>query len=195
MSDIKQYPPVQIAFEQFGEVSKLAAIQELRIRLLANKTESIEDAAYEHSVAATNAKVIEHFKSINAISESEIDLLLKSQTIRNKIFHGEFNEAVKRIEALLGAPAPGPTVKAIKVPKNSSGKQLLDLIFASQKAIAEGTVGPQEDVSQMGHGEAGIFGELLNCVQSGAMKMAYNIFIESNKLLDRLMAIEDANSK
>ena len=81
----ERYPPIQVAFDMFGEVAKLAAIQELNMRLLANKTQKIEDAAYEFSVAETNKKIIEHFTNTGDLEDHEADLLSKSQTIRNKI--------------------------------------------------------------------------------------------------------------
>lgn len=186
----KSYPPVQIAFERFGEVARLAAIQELRIRLLANKTKAIQDSAYEHHVAETNKKIIEHFTQLGHLDQVKSELLTKSQTIRNKILHCKFNTAVKRIEELVGASMQGPPVQVIKVDPNAGGEELLKTIFAVQESMATGKPGPHQSASQMSDRDVGIFGGLLNCVQTGAMDAAIQIFEKSNALLDGLMGIE-----
>lgn len=190
MNDKNHYSPVQISIDNFGEVAKLAAIQELKIRLLANKTKAIEESAYEYHVSETSKKIIEHFKSINSLTVAEADLLTKSQTIRNKILHCEFNEAVKRIEALVGSSAPGPSVQMIKFDPNIGGSALQDILLAAQNAIATGQPGPHRDASTLSDNELGIFGGLINCAQRGALEMAYNIFKKSNDVLDRLMNID-----
>jgi hypothetical protein len=179
-----------MAMDLFGEVAKLAAMQELKIRLLANKTKAIEDSAYEHKVAETSNRIVEHFTSTGHLTESDVKLLIKSQGIRNKILHCEFNEAVKRIESLLGTPAPGKSVQVLKFDPKIGGLDLLSKLFATQKAIAEGTQGEHQDASKMSDRDLGIFGGLINAAHRRALHMAIEIFTQSNALLDRLMDIE-----
>jgi len=186
----KDYPPVQIALDNFGEVARLAAIQELKIRFLANKTNAIADSAYEFSVFETNKKIIEHFSNLGKLDSEKADLLLKSQTIRNKILHCKFNEAVERIEALTGSTAPGPSIQMIKFDPNIGGEELLDTLFKAHAAIVKGEPGPYKDASTLSDQELGIFGGLMNCTQTGAMHMAIDIFKKSNAVLDELMNTE-----
>ncbi len=188
-SQEKRYPPVQIAFDLFGEVARLAAIQELKIRLLANKTKVIQDSAYEFHVSETSKKIIDHFIRLGPLTAPNAELLSKSQTIRNKILHCEFAVAVKNIESLVGA-APGPSIHVIKVDPDASGEDLLKTIFAAQEAIATGRQGPQQDAAKMKDRDLGIFGGLLNIVQTGAIHQAIDIFKRSNNVLDDLMSVE-----
>lgn len=182
--------PVQQSIEMFGEVSRLAAIQELKIRLLASKTKAIEDSAYEFSVAATNKKIIEHFSVLKAITDEQSDWLAKSQKIRNKILHCEFNTAIKLIEELTGTQAPGKSIQVIKIDPNSGGEELLKNLFSAHTAMAEGKAGPHQDASAMNDKDLKVLGGLLNCVQTGAMEMALDIFQKSNDLIDDLMKID-----
>lgn len=185
--------PVQISFQAFGEVAKLAAIQELKLRLLANKTQVIADSAYEFHIHETSKKVVEHFKGLGKLTEIQANLLLKSQSIRNKILHCEFNAAVKKINELVGKKAAGPSVKILTVAPDATGEQLLEQIFAAQECLADGLPGNVKDASELKDHEVGIFGGLINCVQTGAMEMAFKVFEDSNALLDELMMAEIAS--
>jgi hypothetical protein len=182
--------PSQPAIDMFGEVARLAGIQELKMRLLANKTKAIQDSAYELHVFETNKKITAHFISLGKLTDENAKLLSKSQTIRNKILHCEFNVAVKKIEELMGARTQGPSVQVIKIDPSASGEDLLNNIFAAQAAIATGKKGPHQSASEMNDRDLGIFGGLISSAQTGAMKMAIEIFQRSNAVLDELMAID-----
>ena len=176
--------PSDIAINKFSEVAALAARQELILRLLANKTKAIKDAAYEYSVADTERRVIKHFSCAGHLDATQSNLLKRSRQIRNKILHCKFNEAVKRIEKLAGRKAPGPTVKVIRVDPDADGGDLLETMFQAQEDIARGRKGSNIEASKI---KDDIFAELLNCVQTGAMDIAIEIFVRSNEVLSTLM--------
>ena len=81
----------------------------------------------------------------------------------------------------------------MKFDPNIKGGDLLDLLFAGQKALAEGVEGPFKDASTMNDRDLGIFGGLLHSVQTGAIQMAIDIFKKSNAVLERLSMVESNN--
>lgn len=103
----------ELSFEIFGEVARLAVLQELKIRLLADKTESIKDAAFEFHAFETEKKVIGLFSQLGHLEPEEAPLLSKTRAIRNKILQCEFSVAVKKIEDFIGSALPGPNVQSL----------------------------------------------------------------------------------
>ena len=174
----ESYLPVQRAFDSFAEVGRLAVLQELKVRLLANKTKEIQDSAYAFKVADTEDAVLKYFTDKKMISEDESKLIVGTRRIRNKILHCEFDAAVKLIEDVSGKPLSGPSVRVIKLAENASGEDIL-------KSIMGEAVEPIE-VKNTTLKEGGLFGWLLDLVQRGGFNEAITQFKRSLEVIDRL---------
>jgi hypothetical protein len=183
----KSHPSIEQAFQLFAEVGKAAVLQELKVRLLASKTNEIKDSAHEYKVVKTEEAVVSHFLAKSMICDEEKDLIEKARQIRNKILHCEFDEAIKRIEELIGAALPGPSVLAVKFENDSDGAAILRKLASSQAAKAEGPKNYVTTVDQLIPEEAGMFGLFLNAVQKGAFNAALEIFKKSNGIIERLI--------
>lgn len=169
---------IQAAFDCFAEVGQLAVLQELKIRLLADKTKAIQESAYAFTVAETEDAVVKYFYDKDMISMAESQLIKTTRKIRNKILHCEFDSAIKHIEKLVG-PLPGPSVTMVKLPENSSGEGILNAIF-------EGISKPRK-VSEVSLKEAGLFGWLLDVTQRGGFKAAIEQFQRAISVINRLI--------
>lgn len=179
--------PSDIAIEFFGEVARLAAVQELKLRLLANKTKSIEDSAHAFHVHDTLQTVIGFFKDKKLLNEHDIDHLKKSQKIRNKILHCEFNVAIRHIEELVGEKVPGRSISVFKINSEGSGGEILEIISSAIDGISSNK---NSNASTMKDRDIGVFGGLLNATQTGAMTIAIEIFEKSNEIIERLINTE-----
>lgn len=173
--------PSDIAIENFAEVGKLAIKQELKMRLLANKTEAIKGSAFDKRFGNVEEAVIQYFRKGNHISQFEIDILTKSRQIRNKILHCEFDAAIKLIEEYNQKSLTGPSIKVLHV-GDLSGEDLLTKIKNFDLHA--------RPVEQMNKQDAGIFGWLLQINQKGGFEEAFKIFNLSNKIIEGLIAID-----
>lgn len=172
------YPPVQIAFDLFAEVGRLAVMQELKVRLLANKTREIQDSAYAFKVSDTEDAILKYFSDKKMLTEDESKTIVATRKIRNKVLHCEFDAAVKLIEAASGKPLPGPGVKVIKIAENATGEDILKSIF--------GDAIERKDVKDTTLKEGGLFGWLLDLAQRGGFSAAIEQFKKSLEVIDRL---------
>ncbi len=173
--------PSDIAIDNFAEVGRLAIRQELKMRLLANKTKEIKDSALAFKLEKVEEAVINHFKISQNISNAEIELLSTSRKIRNKILHCEFDTALKLIENHNKKPLQGPSVKVLHI-GDKRGQDLLDAIFY----IANGS----KSIEELTENEKDLFGWLMQIQQTGGFKEAYKTFIESNKIIERLIRLD-----
>ena len=165
-----------IAIEGVAEVGKLAVTQELKLRLLANKTKSIENAAYENKVSDTEEAIVNHFQLAGKISSIEIAQLKISRQIRNKILHCEFDKALKLISELTGKKVDSPVVSVIKTTGLSTAE------FLSR--MKEGLSKP---ITEFKYKEVGLFGWLMQMHGSGGFHEAIGIFKRTNAIIDRLI--------
>jgi hypothetical protein len=81
---------------RFGEAAKMAAIFELRARMLADKVEALRRTALAHQLDTTLGAVIQHFCGV--ITADEVSTLRTAQQVRNKLLHCEFWTAKARLE-------------------------------------------------------------------------------------------------
>lgn len=169
-----------IAVGQFSEVGRLAVMQELNTRLLANKTKEIEEAAFEYNLHKVEEAVIAHFKVKQLLSDDEEKLLKASRKIRNKILHCEFDTAMDLVCEFTGK-TPKVPVEMVKFEPGTPGAELLELIQDESK---------RKDVDTLSLKEGGLFGWLLQLVMAGILKDAREIFLSSNAVIDRLLDYE-----
>jgi hypothetical protein len=109
------HPIVEAAFEEFSEIGKRAVVVELKIRLLANKIPDIQSYAHAKHIVETENALLPYLVEQGLISEQEKKHLELSRRIRNKIFHCEFESAVKLVEELRGEPMSSGAVKGAKL--------------------------------------------------------------------------------
>ena len=112
---MESHPIVEKAFTEFSEVGRLAVIVELKLRLLTNKIEGIQEYAHVKSIAELESALLPYLVEKKLISEKEKVHLELSRKIRNKIFHCEFEAAVKHIEELRGIQTQKGALTAIKL--------------------------------------------------------------------------------
>jgi len=188
--DYKEPEKITQAFELFAEVGRLSVLQELKIRLIANKIEGIENTAFSFSVKTTEEAVYDYFEKSGEIEEDERRFLEHTRKIRNKILHCEFDKALKLIEELGDDKLPSKVVHQVNV-KGLDGEGLLDMIFHAQEQITNGDITDEriKDVSGLKPEEAGLYGWFLHLAASGALNQALKAFEVSQKALNRLSEV------
>jgi hypothetical protein len=186
-TEFKEPEKIQLAFDLFAEIGKLSVLQELKIRLVANKIEGIESTAFSFSVKTTEDAVYDYFVNSGELKEDERKFLEQTRKIRNKILHCEFDTALRLIEELGDAKLPTKVVHQLNV-KGLDGEGLLDMIFNAQSQISKGKISDEriKDVSDLKPEEAGLYGWFLHLAASGALNQALKAFEVSNEALNRL---------
>jgi hypothetical protein len=79
----------------FGEAAKMAAILELRIRMLADKLPETRPKALAHRLEDAEDSIIAHFAA--SLSTADVATLQAARRVRNKLLHCEFWTAEKRL--------------------------------------------------------------------------------------------------
>jgi hypothetical protein len=140
-----------LIFTQYKEAAGLGAVVELRMRLLASRTPALEKYAHDPNLESLEDKIHAHFDK--NFSDEERAYLKRARGLRNKILHSDFKAAANIAQQFRGAEAQGPGVVAVKV--NS---------------------GETTAVAEMSKRDAGVFGWLLECMQTGVFAEAIDIF-------------------
>lgn len=180
------YPPIERAFTEFAEVGKTAVLIELKVRLLANKIEGLQQYAYAHHISETESALLPYLVDNGFISVLEKEHLEHSRKIRNKIFHCEFESAVKLIEKLRGQPLPSGTVVGANI-SELPGTNILEKIMNFATAVQTGQ--EVEGAFKVDHTttkKAGIFGWLIEAHSKGVLEEGQKIAQESLAVLDRV---------
>lgn len=170
MFEMKPQPFVQDAMDGFAEVGRLAVLQELKIRLLADKTEAIKETSQARSASAPTNAVIDHFAKQNMLTPDEGKLIESTREIRNKIFHCDFLDAMILIERLIGEPLKPSGIRVLQF---KSGVALTDEAPKCIRNI------PKD--------EAGIFGPLIQMHSSNGFKLAAKKFEDAIRIIDRVI--------
>lgn len=95
---------VEQAFNGFSEIGKIAVVIELKLRLLSKKFPEIQSSAHAIKISETESALLPLLLENEFITIDEQKHLEQSRKIRNKIFHCEFETAVKLIEELSEKP-------------------------------------------------------------------------------------------
>ena len=176
------YPLVEAAFNEFGEVGRLAVLVELKIRLLTNKITHLQDYAFSHSLSGTEAALLPYLLENKLISEEEKSHLELSRKIRNKIFHCEFEEAVKFIEELRGEKMQSGSVIGAKIDE-LEGDNILEKIIGLAGAIQSGKAAKGAfKIESKTTKFAGIFGWLIEA-------QTKELLVESQKIASQALSI------
>lgn len=167
-----------LAIEAFADIGKLAIVQELKIRLLANLRPETSASAFAFKLSDAELSVVEFFKEKQRISDAEIELLAVARRIRNKILHCEFDDALAKIVGATGRKPPGPPVRVISGLENATGEELIQQIL---------DFGAAKDVGETTMEEGALLGWLLHMIQTGAFEDARGIFLATNNIIERLI--------
>ena len=179
----------QVAFDAFSEVGKHAVIVELSMRLMANKIPELKAYAHANRISETEAALLPYLVEKNLMTEAEKSHLEFSRKIRNKIFHCEFETAVKLIEELRGKPLQKGIVTGAKIDE-LEGKDILEKILNFASGVQSGkAVKGSFKVEESTTVDAGIFGWLLEAHAKGALNEGISVVRESVSVLDRVFNI------
>lgn len=174
------------AIEKFSQLGRLATLQELLMRLLADKTKEISCYSQEKILTKVEKEIIRYYAKECFFQEGEADILTLSRKVRNKIFHGDFLEALKIIKELPQFKTVNSSYKFDLGNFDSEVKNFLFLDFYK--------TGETEEITQETEffiRVGGIFGDLIEAYEVGALDIAIKMFDDSNKLLKRLAYLHD----
>ncbi len=176
------HPFIESVYFAFGEVGKAAAIQELKVRLLADRTKDLAIRADDKSVGQVETAVLDHYFKIGYLSDKEIRQISFARQIRNSLLHGEFDVAFDRIERAAGLKIPPTSDLALNVGERK-GEELLNFIFdAVERRTSVAGVEPLRITNQ----EPQLFRRLLDLFQSGALDLAQRYFLTTTEIIDRV---------
>ena len=161
-----------VLIQKVAQLGSLGVVQEINLRILADKTPKLKDLAHAQRLEDLEAALFLHFSDY--ITDEETVSIKAGRVIRNKILHANFEAASAKAAATELGLIQNATVK--KMDLNS------------------GTIENAQDLSIH---EAGIFGWLLVCSNNGFFKAAEVIFQRNIKAIIRLNKDLDAgtNSK
>jgi hypothetical protein len=143
--------PSDIFIEEFGNVAAIASIYELKLRLLADKTPALKEKSHAHRLEELEDAFITHFEKM--LTPDGITLLKTGRQLRNKVLHGDFSVAAKKVEELKPGSLKKDGVLSVKL-----------------------DTGTSKFVSGTDSRDTGIFGCLLECKTSGLFDQCRDIF-------------------
>lgn len=148
-------------FEHYARAAGLSAVMELQMRLLASRTPELAAYAHDKSLDSLELKIHTHFDS--KLSGEEKGFLTKARGLRNKILHSDFKAAANKTNELSPERQAGPKVYALK--------------------LSTSEIKPVADMTKR---DAGVFGWMLECYQTGVFKEAEEIFKKANEIYKRV---------
>lgn len=170
----------QMAYERIYIIGGLAALLELKTRLLADKEDNTEEHARAWNVGKTEEAVVAYFISIKMLTPEESEILKTARLVRNKFLHGDFREAIKIVEGHRGEAFSGKSVGVLNV-KNKSGEELL----ATLEGTLSGEVVPTP-IESVDDEEGKLFGWLLQSLLSGALDEAAVLLRKAIAIIERV---------
>jgi hypothetical protein len=150
-----------ILFNHYAYVAGQGAMMELQMRLLAGRTPELASYAHDQNLDGLELKIHTHFDSKFTAEEKEF--LKKARGLRNKILHSDFKAAATKTNELSPQRQAGPSVFALK--------------------LSTSEVRPIADMTKR---DAGVFGWMLECAQTGVFKEAESIFAKANQIYKRV---------
>ncbi len=158
-------------YEEFENVAGRAALFELKVRLLADKTKTISELSDGFDFDRVYRAVVNEFSS--RINESEREQLKLAKKLRDHIVHGEFQKAFWKLK-----PASGG-VRAISGLEGISNDQLLAKITGLANGTEEATPVPFTK-------GVGKFGWLLECAAWSLFNDAFEASTKAIAIIDRI---------
>ena len=162
-----------LLFPPFREACGWGCEYELRVRMLADKTEGIEEA-FSERLEAVEDKITGHFRA--HLSEQEVQLLATIRVLRNKLLHADFTKARAQLKKL--GHDPGPAVSFAKLP---------------DRITVEGFVAAAEKASPLDveakSAEGSVFGWFLQLRADGSIEVASAAFRAGIRIVNRLAIV------
>jgi hypothetical protein len=149
-------------FAEFERVGGVAALFELRVRLLADNAPGLRDKR-ELNLTALVKAVVEHERA-DLLPEDEM-LLLKCARLRNKLLHADFSKAAGTLLSL-GVSLVRGTVYAVD--------------------LADGDVQRVADTSSA---QGGVYGWVLEASGSGVFRQAFALLARGIALINWRLAV------
>lgn len=180
------HPLIEEAFSAFSKIGQIAVVVELKFRLLANKIPDVQAFATAKNLNEVELALLPYLLEENLISEQEKKHIELSRKIRNKIFHCEFETAVRLVEELRGAPLQKGAVTGARIDE-LPGENILEKVinFATSVQTGKpisGTFKVEDEITK----HAGIFGWLIEAHAKGLLNESQEIANESLRILDRI---------
>lgn len=174
----------EMFLEKFKVAAGEAALCELRLRLLAGKVPALVDCALNPKSFEVEKRVKDHFKEV--LSEEDLQLIEKSRQLRNKLLHGDFQQARQKLQEL-GRPQRSGGVRRINFDRGAEAAGMV-------KALAEGLSGERGQLvaDSASTQEGTVYGWLLEVASSGDLREANDIFDRMTVLLNRLLEVADS---
>lgn len=158
----------------FAPTASIAAVYELRLRMLADMRTNTEHATHAQRTETVEEAIVEEY----SLGPEETGWLRTTSQLRNKILHGNFRQAKDKL-ADLGVELPTGDVRAIRLPTDGTLPNF-DELLESAKPITEAD------------GSKAICSWLYWAAQTNFFARAQEAFVESLKILDRLRAVVEA---
>ncbi len=165
----------QEMYNIFGESAKFAAIYELKLRLLADKSPCTKQVSMNYSLENVENVIFKYFGK--ELTDQNRLLLTSCRQLRNKLFHTEFSAANKIMEDVYGISSPD-LVKYIKL---EEGADILEEILAHNNGIKE----PSSILANK-EKDTGIYGWFLQIYHSQILVRSIQTFIDAGNLIDKL---------
>lgn len=165
MEKTKKSPPADplhgIIFGQYRNAAGLGAMVELKLRLLASRTPELKKIAHDKSLENVETKVLEHFAG--RFTAEEAGFLAQARSLRNKVLHSDFKSATTKAQEIAGHEPSGPGVIMLN--------------------LGNGEITPVSDTTKA---EGGVFGWMLECLQTGVLIRAAEVFTKACEIYDRV---------
>lgn len=180
------HPIVEDAFSAFSKIGQVAVLVELKFRLLANKIPEVQNYATAKNLSETEAALLPYLLEKGLITESESNHIELSRKIRNKIFHCEFESAVRLVEELRGSSLQHGSVTGARI-DDLPGSNILEKILNFATSVQTGkSIDGTFKVENESTKQAGIFGWLIEAHTKGLLIEGQSIANDSLKIIDRV---------
>jgi hypothetical protein len=174
-------PTTDIFEQQYKAAAAEGALYELKMRLLADKVSALQQSAYRERLEGVEELIIGHFGS--AVTDEEGTLLKRCRQLRNKILHGDFAAARKKLEELGANPQHG-NVKRVDI-RGLSGREIIDKIGD----VRANAIGSYQYVGASPTTAGTVFAWLIEAGRAGDFKRASESFAQAVGIIDRLAMI------
>lgn len=147
-------------YDEYELLAGKAALFELYIRLLADKTPELKPYVHKN-LQFLEEKLYEHFSE--KISDEELHILERTRPLRNRILHGNFSSAKNKLE------------ETTKTELDRDNVHMMRFSTDEVKSVADTSIK-----------EGGIFGWLLESATNGFFPEAFGIFEKANAIIYRI---------
>jgi hypothetical protein len=169
--------PLDLEIQQhFVPAAAHAAILELKLRLLAGTVPALQSIALAERMVDVEAAVLEHFKA--DLSAEEVDLLVATRQMRNKLLHGEFDDLRRKVEQR--APVARGKVSRFKLPEHLTPETLIAAVMDRST---------HEKVENLPTSGGTLWGWVLDSAKTGLFTQTSDQLLKALDVVDKLCVV------